>query len=238
MPIMVMAPVHVPPVWQTSPGQHAPPTAPQFMQVRPIPFAPAHARAVLHMPPQQIWPLAPHGSHVVAPPSPPPWHDSPASHASPPPPQHSAPRLPHATHIAPAQRAPDPVQVMTPPPIPPPLPPAPPAPPPSTAGEPPQQVWPTAPHTAPLAVMHDPFEQVPAVPAPMHADPLATHMPPTQQPPDWQVFAAQHARPGAPQLGAPMPPPVPGPPPSVLPPLLPHDATATASVAISAPTRK
>jgi hypothetical protein len=40
------------------------------MHVRPVAVVPAHARPLSHMPPQQIWPLAPHGSHV-APPSPP-----------------------------------------------------------------------------------------------------------------------------------------------------------------------
>jgi hypothetical protein len=143
-------------------------------------------------------------------------------HASVPPPvQHSAPRLPHATHMPPAQRAPAAVQVGTPPaPRPPP-----PPPPPSTGAAPPQQVCPTAPQAAPAAVLHDPLEQVPAVPSPMHAEPLPMHVPPTQQPPDWQLFVAQHARPGAPQLlfappprppPAPVTPPLPGPP--VLPP--------------------
>jgi hypothetical protein len=140
--------------------------------------------------------------------------------------------------MPPAQRAPAAVQVMKPPP------PRPPAPPPSTGAAPPQQVCPTAPHAAPPAVLHDPFEHVPDVPSPMHADPPAMHMPPTQQPPDWQLFAAQHARPGAPQLllapppappGLPLPP-RPAPPPVTPPPL--HAAPANINAAISAPPRK
>src|SRR5262245_11731024 len=99
--------------------------------------------------------------------------------------------------VPPEQRAPDAVQVMKPKP--------PPPPPPSTAA-PPQQVSPTAPQAAPLAFLHDPFEQVPVVPSPMQVEPLAMHIPATQQPPDWQVLAAQHPRPGAPQLLLPLPP--------------------------------
>src|SRR5262252_1203272 len=225
-PIPIVAPVHVPPIWQTSPGQHAPPTAPQFMHVRGIPFPPAQARPLLHMPAQHSWPLAPHGWQVAPPSPPPPWHDRPDVHASvPPPAQHSAPRLPHATHVPPAQRAPEAVQLMKPPP-----------PPPST-GAPPQQVSPTAPQAAPLAFLHDPFEQVPVVPAPMQVEPLPTHMPPTQQPPAWQLFAAQHARPGAPQLLLPLPPPVPVTPGRPLVLAL-HAAPATTSNAISAQPRK
>jgi hypothetical protein len=41
--------------------------------------------------------------------------------------------------------------------------------------------------------LQEPFEQVPLVPAPVQAEPLATHIPPMQQPPDWQLFAAQQA---------------------------------------------
>jgi hypothetical protein len=63
--------------------------------------------------------------------------------------------------------------------------------------------------------------QVPAVPPPMHSDPLAVHIPPVQQPPDAQVFAAQHICPAAPQA------PFPFPPPGVVVLLLPHDATNT-----------
>jgi hypothetical protein len=52
---------------------------------------------------------------------------------------------------------------------------------------------------------HDPFEQVPLVPSPMQVDPLPRHIPATQQPPDWQLFAAQQACPAAPQLCPPGP---------------------------------
>jgi hypothetical protein len=54
-------------------------------------------------------------------------------------------------------------------------------------------------------LLHDPFEQVPLVPAPMQVIPLPTHVPETQQPPDWQLFAAQQACPAAPQLCPPGP---------------------------------
>lgn len=40
----------------------------------------------------------------------------------------------------------------------------------------------------------------------MQADPLATHIPPMQQPPDWQLLAAQQAWPAVPQLWAPVVP--------------------------------
>ena len=86
--------------------------------------------------------------------------------------------LPQPTQDPPEQRAPAAVQVVEPPPNPPPAP-------------LPQQVWPTAPHVVPVVVWHDPLEQVPLVPAPMHADPLPTHIPAMQHPPPWQLFAAQ-----------------------------------------------
>jgi hypothetical protein len=34
----IIAPMHMPPGWQAAPGQQAPPTAPQFMQVLGSPF--------------------------------------------------------------------------------------------------------------------------------------------------------------------------------------------------------
>jgi hypothetical protein len=124
----------------------------------------------------------------------------------PPPAQHSSPRAPQAAHIPAVQRAPDAVQVIGPPP---PMPPS--------GAAPPQQAWLTAPHAVPDAVWHDPLLQVPLVPLPVQAAPLAVHMPPTQQPPLWQLFAAQQAWPAAPQLVptgvvgrvTPLPPPQP-----------------------------
>jgi hypothetical protein len=48
--------------------------------------------------------------------------------------------------------------------------------------------------------------QVPAVPPPMHSDPLAMHMFATQQPPLLQVLAAQQTWPAPPQVGGLEPP--------------------------------
>jgi proline- and glutamine-rich splicing factor len=165
--------MQVPPDWQTSPAQQPPPTAPQLMQVRGIPPPGlAQPRPLAQTAPaQQTSPLAPQGSQVV--PASAAWQERLAPQApSPPPAQQAMPRLPQATQLPPVQRAPDPVQVIGPPP-----------PPPASTTTPPQQVWPTAPHVVPPAVWQDPFEQVPAVPAPVQADPLATHIPTTQQPP-------------------------------------------------------
>jgi hypothetical protein len=146
------------------------------MHVRGMPFPGfAQPRPLAHMSPaQQTSPLAPQGSQLVAPPSPA-WHERLARQPlSPPPEQQTSPWLPQATQEPPEQRAPDAVQVSKPPP---------PGPPPAPPAPPPQQVWPTAPQDVPPAVWHEPLEQVPLAPAPVHADPLATHVPPTQQPP-------------------------------------------------------
>jgi len=162
--------------------------------------------------------------------------------------QQASPRLPHASHVPIAQRAPAAVQVMMPPPpvrppvpnappVPPVRPPAPVAPPPS-AIVPPQQVCPTAPHGAPADVAHEPFEQVPVVPAPMHAEPAPTHVPATQQPPDSQLFAAQQGRPATPHVVAPAPPPPdrPAAPPPPLPPQpRPKPSAAAMMMAIDEP---
>jgi hypothetical protein len=115
------------------------------MHVRGIPCPGlAQPRPLLQTSPQQTWPLAPHGSHV-APASPAAWHERFAPQESAPPPaQQAAPRLPHASHVPIAQRAPEAVQVIRPPPA------RPPAPPSATA--PPQQLCPTAPHAVPAAV--------------------------------------------------------------------------------------
>jgi hypothetical protein len=143
----------------------------------------------------------------------------------PPPAQHSSPRLPHAAHVPAVHRAPDAVQVIgAPPPMPP------------SGAAPPQQGWLTAPQVAPLAVLHDPLLHVPVVPLPVQVAPLAMHMPPTQQPPLLQLFAAQQACPAAPQLvptgvvGSPVPLPP-------LQPAAPNRNTAAAAAARAAKTR-
>jgi len=83
----------------------------------------------------------------------------------------------------------------------------------------------------PPLVWHDPFEQVPLVPAPVQVDPLPIHLPATQHPPPWQLFAAQQALPAVPQLVAPVPPVVVDEPP--------HDvATVIATVSTSTIGRK
>jgi hypothetical protein len=164
--------MQVPPAWQTSPAQQAPPSAPQFVQMRGIPPPGlGQPRPLAQLAPaQQTWPRAPHGSQVM--PASAAWQDRLAPQApSPPPAQQALPRLPQATQLPPEQRAPEAVQVIGPPP------------PPASTTPPPQHVWPTAPQAVPPAVWQDPFEHVPAVPAPRHADPLAMHIPTTQHPP-------------------------------------------------------
>lgn len=139
---------------------------------------------------QQISPLAPHGSQLMPPSTR--WQEKLAAQAvSPPPAQQASPRLPQLVQLPPEQSAPEAVHVMEPPP---------PKPPPAPLAPPPQHVCPTAPQATPAVFRHDPFEQVPLVPALMQVDPLPTHIPATQQPPDWQLFAAQQACPAAPQL--------------------------------------
>lgn len=58
--------VHVKPDWQMSPGQHAPPPAPQFMQVRGAePGGFAQARPALQVLfEQQTWLLPPHAAQT------------------------------------------------------------------------------------------------------------------------------------------------------------------------------
>jgi hypothetical protein len=151
------------------------------MQVRGIPLPGlAHPSPLLQMSPEQhTSPLAPHGSQVI-PPSPV-WQERLEVQAlSLPPAQQISLLLPQPTQVPPEQRAPAAVQVVEPPPNPPPAP-------------LPQQVWPTAPHVVPVVVWHDPLEQVPLVPAPVHADPPPTHIPAMQHPLPWQLFVAQQA---------------------------------------------
>jgi len=175
---------------------------------------------VLHevTPPQQACPDAPQGAHIPALPAPAPWHDRPDWQAfAPPPRQQAPPFVPHAVHIdvaAPPSTAaavvvhlvPEAVQV--PPPRP-----------------PPQQAWSSAPQLTPPSVWQEPLLHIPAVPPPMHVAPLATHIPPVQQPPPLQVLAAQQGRPVPPQV-APTAPPTPAVVPPA-PPLRPPTPTAT-----------
>jgi len=136
-------------------------------------------------------------------------------------PQQACPLPPHAAHIPPLQRLDDAVHVIVAPapgnPVPPPAPLPPPAP------VAPQQIWPTAPHAVPVPSWHEPLLQVPVtpVPPPVHVEPLAWHMLPTQQPPSLQLFAAQQRWPSPPQV-APVAPPALAPPvPTTVPPPLP-----------------
>jgi len=64
---------------------------------------------------------------------------------------------------------------------------------------PPQHVWLKPPQAAPVMVWHDPLLQVPVVPAPVQAAPLARHVPPTQHPSALHAFAAQQTCPDPPQ---------------------------------------
>jgi hypothetical protein len=117
------------------------------------------------------------------------WHERPAVQVfAAPPPQHAWPVPPQATHIMLEHVAPGPVQVM-PPPV-------------------PQQLWVSAPQ-----VPHEPFMHMPDVPPPVQVDPAAMQVPPTQQPPLLQVFAAQQSWPGPPQAVVPPAPAVPPAPP-------------------------
>jgi hypothetical protein len=206
-PIPIITPVQVAPSAQTLPGQHAAPAAQAMHVLGMLLPGLAQPRPALQVAPaQQAWPLAPHAPHVsmfMAP-----WQDRPdAQRFAPWPPQHAPPEVPQATHvdgapIAPArQTAPGAVQEVLPPP---------PAP-------PPQQGSPTAPHrTVPPSVpsrWHDPLEHVPAVPPPMHSDPLAVQVPPVQQPPALQVLAAQQGWLVPPQFAPGVPPPELPPPP-------------------------
>src|SRR3954447_7197911 len=90
----------------------------------------------------------------------------------------------------------------------------------------PQQGWPMPPQVTPVALLHEPFMQVPAAPPqdwPLPAQTRAPPCPMTQQPPALQALAAQHACPAAPQgalppgaPAAPPAPPVPAAPPAPL----------------------
>jgi hypothetical protein len=112
------------------------------------------------LPAQQTWPTPPQVMHWPAPASTV-AHTSAASHWLP---QQASPALPQAVHIPLLQRVPPAVQDcwLKPPPGPPPSAPA-------SLGSGPQQTWFSAPHGAPLAVVHDPALQVPDTPVPVQA---------------------------------------------------------------------
>jgi hypothetical protein len=65
----MVAPVQVPPDWQVPPGQHAPPVAPQFIQVlgMPLPGFAQPSPLLQTSPEQQTSPLAPQGSQLIPP---------------------------------------------------------------------------------------------------------------------------------------------------------------------------
>ena len=176
LPAFVM-PTQAFPGWQPPPAQHSDPAAPQVVHIVVLPLITAQPRPVAHVRPlQQICPLPPHAAHiptVLRPASAAVSHPSPAPHPLPPE-QQACPLAPQATHMPVVQRALEAVQVVGAPPPPdrPPAP-APPSPPAPAGATVPQQIWPTAPHVVPVPSWHDPLLQVPVVPLPVHADPLA-----------------------------------------------------------------
>jgi hypothetical protein len=119
-PTPFIAPMHVPPGWQTAPTQQVPPTAPQFWQLRKaLPGGLAQPSPLLQvLRAQHASSSAPQAWQVSAPPpSPtPPWQANPALQLlAPLPPQHDWPLLPHALHVPAEHVAPDAVQVVAPP---------------------------------------------------------------------------------------------------------------------------
>jgi len=177
--VVVVAPTHAEPDWQTAPTQQAAPLAPQFMHILPAPV-PAQASPVLHEvapPPQHGCPSPPQAVHMpvaVMPPSAVVWQVSPVPQLLP---QQAWPLAPHASHIPLAQWVAEAVHVIVlkPPPGNPEPPPAPPLPLAPPAAVVPQQICPTAPHVVPVPSWHEPLVHVPAtpVPPPVQVEPLA-----------------------------------------------------------------
>jgi hypothetical protein len=107
--------MHSFPVWQSSPGQQAVPTEPQFMQVRAAP-PPGLAQTRLPLqllPAQQALPFPPQTWQVLAPPPVDAWQESPAlQDVAALPLQQSLPEEPQLMHmsVVVSQRVPEAVQ--------------------------------------------------------------------------------------------------------------------------------
>jgi hypothetical protein len=111
--------MHSFPVWQSSPGQQAVPTAPQFMQVRAAP-PPGLAQTRLPLqllPAQQALPFAPQAWQVIAPPPVAAWQEKPVLQAlAAAPLQQIPPAEPQVMHmrVVASQRVPEAVQEFPP----------------------------------------------------------------------------------------------------------------------------